>query len=390
MALFSFNGYSQQPAANLDQVRNGAANSVNDPGNWVNGNAGSSNSHYAEGMSIPYRARLTALPAGTSVTLTLEYDVKHSSRHAIDYLTHYDRIGPHEIAYGHAAEEIDPTIGTSFTEGVGATTFAIPSPPVLNSSVPGQPTASYDVVSGAGAAYMTMWGGTITAISYPNTADLSLAQSAQKINVTFTANGGEAVLAWGGHIGSRLDWGYDGGGVPLSAGGVSGSPYHMRLIDWTLNNLGNQDRSLSADGVIPAPECTLDGPETVCEGSENGYSVTPIGAVNPTYTWELISNTSGATFVGGTPANTETETTINSGTSSGSYTVKVTISSEFGQNVCEKTVTVEQAPQADNPGPAEACDEYTLPALTNGNYFTGPGGTGTPLSAGDKINTTQT
>ncbi|MBU3822196.1 T9SS type A sorting domain-containing protein, partial [Flavobacteriaceae bacterium XHP0103] len=53
-------------------------------------------------------------------------------------------------------------------------------------------------------------------------------------------------------------------------------------------------------------------------------------------------------------------------------------------------VTINDTPMADDPGPAEACDEYTLPALTNGNYFTGPGGTGTPLSAGDKINTTQT
>ncbi|MGF1557429.1 T9SS type A sorting domain-containing protein, partial [Paucihalobacter sp.] len=35
-------------------------------------------------------------------------------------------------------------------------------------------------------------------------------------------------------------------------------------------------------------------------------------------------------------------------------------------------------------------DEYELPALTNGNYFTGPNGTGTALSAGDKITTTQT
>ena len=37
-----------------------------------------------------------------------------------------------------------------------------------------------------------------------------------------------------------------------------------------------------------------------------------------------------------------------------------------------------------------ACDSYTLPLLNVGNYFTGPGGTGTPHFAGDPITTTQT
>ncbi|WP_170137102.1 T9SS type B sorting domain-containing protein, partial [Winogradskyella sediminis] len=36
------------------------------------------------------------------------------------------------------------------------------------------------------------------------------------------------------------------------------------------------------------------------------------------------------------------------------------------------------------------CSEYTLPTLTDGNYFTGPNGTGSPLSVGDVITTTQT
>lgn len=36
------------------------------------------------------------------------------------------------------------------------------------------------------------------------------------------------------------------------------------------------------------------------------------------------------------------------------------------------------------------CEFYVLQALTNGNYFTGPGGTGTPLFAGDIITETQT
>lgn len=36
------------------------------------------------------------------------------------------------------------------------------------------------------------------------------------------------------------------------------------------------------------------------------------------------------------------------------------------------------------------CESYTLPALSVGNYFTGPNGTGTPLAAGTTLSTSQT
>ena len=36
-------------------------------------------------------------------------------------------------------------------------------------------------------------------------------------------------------------------------------------------------------------------------------------------------------------------------------------------------VTINDTPLADAPADAEDCDSYTLPALTNGNYFTGNG-----------------
>ncbi|MDN3725551.1 hypothetical protein QRD02_14290, partial [Aequorivita sp. SDUM287046] len=51
---------------------------------------------------------------------------------------------------------------------------------------------------------------------------------------------------------------------------------------------------------------------------------------------------------------------------------------------------INATPIVDDPADVTACDSYTLPALTNGNYFTGSGGTGTPLFAGNVINTTQT
>ena len=54
------------------------------------------------------------------------------------------------------------------------------------------------------------------------------------------------------------------------------------------------------------------------------------------------------------------------------------------------TITINQTPTPDQPNNVTACQEYELPALTTGNYFTAPGGTGTALNAGDIITATTT
>lgn len=356
--LFTVTLLAQQPAANLDQVRNGSAAAPVDPGEWGNGNAGSSNSHYAEGMSIPYRVVMTNLPASTTVTLVLEYDVKHSGRHAIDFLTHYDRLEPHELTYNHSdAEEIDPTIGTIFAGDPGTDTEFIPEPPVLNPppDVPNQPADAWsDIQAGA---FMSIWNATFAdtdPITYGPAADLSNDKEPQQINVSFVTgpSGGTVILAWGGHIGSRNDWGFDEEGIPRSAGGISGSPYHMRLIDWNLNNLGNQDRSLSADAVTAPPECILDGPANVCAGSQNAYAVEVSNTMDPTYTWSFVGDPMGATIEAGQGTS---EVTVQAGAGGSSYTIEVVIAAINGMVSCSETVMVDTAPTAAAGTDQEAC-----------------------------------
>ncbi|MGH9008593.1 MAG: Kelch repeat-containing protein, partial [Acidimicrobiia bacterium] len=91
----------------LDQCRYGAAD---DPNNcvslgggkgWVNGNAGSENSHYIESHSIAYRARMTGMPIAADESddsndfdLWMSYDTKHSDKVAIDHLTHFQCLDP--------------------------------------------------------------------------------------------------------------------------------------------------------------------------------------------------------------------------------------------------------------------------------------------------------
>ncbi|OGG35190.1 hypothetical protein A2363_03910 [Candidatus Gottesmanbacteria bacterium RIFOXYB1_FULL_47_11] len=247
-------------SVDLDQCRNGSATTPNNcltlggGLGWVNGNAGSSNSHFVEGFSIPYRAVMANLPTdGTEIVLDLGYDIKNSGKHAIDYLTHYNRLESH-LPFGHAAEIITPTDGITGVSGT-TTTFPIPAPSSVSSPVTGQPTASFNSLP-AGERVMTLFGGTITNVSYVSEGDLSAAQSEAIVRVTFTAASANAVLAWGGHIASRLDWGFVAG-QPRSAGSINGSSYHMRLDDWSLGNLGSTDRSLSTDAVIPPGNLTI-------------------------------------------------------------------------------------------------------------------------------------
>ncbi len=153
------------PSADLDQCRNGPADKpVNCTGDaWVNGNVGAQQGHLAEGYSIPYRARLEQLPPDTKISLVLGYDVKHSDKFAIDYLTYYQRLdsppGSHLLTYGHNPETVDPTSGVAFTGPT--TTFPLPAPSSAGTPVDDQPNASFNNLTAA-EKNMTLFGGTIT------------------------------------------------------------------------------------------------------------------------------------------------------------------------------------------------------------------------------------
>ena len=52
-------------------------------------------------------------------------------------------------------------------------------------------------------------------------------------------------------------------------------------------------------------------------------------------------------------------------------------------------INIHPLPLADDPIDVTFCNSYILPTLTNGNYFSGSGGTGTPYFAGDSITSSQ-
>jgi uncharacterized repeat protein (TIGR01451 family) len=219
---------SATEAATIDQCRNGAFGSAVQciDSTWENGNLGETNSHYREDDSVPFRAIVTGLTNGTH-TLVIQWDtLQQSTHHAYDYITSYNR----------TETNADPVHDlTGMTAG---NCFPIPTDPTLSFPIAG-------AVQKPGC--ISIWNGTITGATY-GTSDASGVRS---ITVTFTSTADTAVLAWGGHIASQEDW-----GLGNSASAISGSPYHMRLLMVDTFSLGNQDRSLKASAIPPAPTLT--------------------------------------------------------------------------------------------------------------------------------------
>lgn len=251
-------------AANIDQAENGkdAVANVVSPVDWVNGNVNEQKGHYVEGQSIPYRMILTDLTPGTSNTLIIGFDVIKANgqdkKFAIDYITSNNRID----------ETVDPCSGTasSICSGTESDAIEIPAPNYtgsLNGVGASDVTDSFDaLVVDEGAQYVKMWNGSLDSIAYTVSPDLSSSNYEAQVSIVFTPTSDSAVISWGGHISSSVD--YPG----ESAITIPGSPYHSRLI--SLNGGGgNQDLALSASAVALPGNVTI----TKVVTNDNGGSL---------------------------------------------------------------------------------------------------------------------
>ncbi len=212
--------------ASPEQCRNGALGSPElcTGNNWTGGNAGMSNSHWQERQFVAYRMLFSGIATGTN-TVIIGYDRIHSSKHALDYLGSYDAT--------------EPSPGNNPCSGVtGCTGWTVSTVPV-----PLDPTLPVTVSQVAGD--FTIWGATFVGTPTYVPCGVSNESLVRCVSIQFAPQSGvtNPVLAWGGHVAWRGEW-----GAGQSAGGISGSPYHMRLE--SLNGSGgNQDLSLSAQAV---------------------------------------------------------------------------------------------------------------------------------------------
>ncbi|NNG21141.1 hypothetical protein HJ590_16565 [Naumannella sp. ID2617S] len=131
----------------------------------------------------------------------------HQERQArLDYLTSYTR------TLTSAEPCADLRIPANLC--ANADTLPIPVDPGLSpvSQEPGVFTMFGGDLTGAGP-YTYSWG------TSPNSSGKYVGDTSTEILVLFTATSSDAVLAWGGHIASRKDWGNGN-----SAVSISGSP----------------------------------------------------------------------------------------------------------------------------------------------------------------------
>ena len=213
------------PSASLDQYGNAA------PAGWQNGDLNANQATYREGDSVPYRIIFGDLDSSgaTTYTVTIGWQYLNSSKHALDYLTSFDRtVSP------------NPCDGVAGCSGYTTTTFLVPVDPTLSTSC--------GFTGSQVAGNLKIYGGTITSVSsYSQGSTCMTGNQDNTISVSFTANQITPVLVWGGHIGSQIDW-----GIGNSASAISGSPYHM-MLDSCSFNCGAQDRALAAASILPEP-----------------------------------------------------------------------------------------------------------------------------------------
>jgi len=296
------------PSANLDQCANDPSPSPNSDGcnsdatQWVNGNLGASKSVYVEGDSIPYRTRFASLATQGSHTVIIEWDTTKSSTHAIDYLT----------TFNQSVLNANPCLGVSGCSTFS--TFAIPADPQVTGATP--PVTPI-------AGVFRLYGGTITAVSgYSGGALFPSGDQSRRITITFTASVANPVLAWGGHIATRTDWGSGN-----SAVAISGSPYHTRLIDLDGSG-GNQDRSLSAAAVIFPGSITIK--KDAVPNNAQDFSFTTTGGLLPA-TFSLDDDSDS------TLSNTQSYTNILNFTT---YTVAETAVANWAQSFASPPCSV--------------------------------------------------
>ena len=296
-----------KPSISLEQCANkGLTCDTSNPTRWVTGNLSTSNSQYAEGDSVPYRALLSNLTVGATYKIAIEWDSTVSGRHALDYLT----------SFNFSETTADPCAGVT----CGAqSTLSIPLDPSVSAAMVSQQNNQSILVFGGTfpttGAVVDNTGGSIcgttscTISSNPSSYALSGtygSTSQSTISVYVTATSRTVVLAWGGHIASRLDW-----GINKSASVINGSPYHMRITGFDCSSLshcsvGQMDRSLSSAAVTLPSSITIVKQASVESSTSFDFWASP----SPLSSFSLVDD--------GTVANTKVFSGI---TSFGTYTV---------------------------------------------------------------------
>jgi agmatine deiminase len=213
----------------------------------------------------------------------------------------------------------------------------------------------------------------------------------QGLEFTHFATIGGYPAGWfaGGGGGSAGTTGGEGG----NGGGGDGSNNDNTAGDGIENTGGGGGGSQNGPGgnggagtviisylLKPTPEFVASQTE-ICEGETINFTDLTENAPE-TWSW---------TFEGGIPATSNEQNPSVTYNSAGVFAVQLNVTNTGGNASEIKTfyISVNENPMLDNPNDITACDSYTLPALTIGEYFANSGGVN-PIAIGTEIVTTQT
>jgi uncharacterized repeat protein (TIGR01451 family) len=181
---------------------------------WVNGNINQSKASYFEGEAIPYRVVIDPAVIGHEYEITIGWDAVASDKNALDYLA----------TYNHNVTSADPCSGNSLCIlTTPSSTAAIPADTRMQRGRDDIDGNDDDITQIPGE--FTVWGGNIASVGGYNYPAGFAYTGSHEITLTLRieATADTVVLAWGGHMASRIDWGITNGVVNLR-----GSPFHMR------------------------------------------------------------------------------------------------------------------------------------------------------------------
>ncbi|MDT8335927.1 MAG: hypothetical protein RQ753_09520, partial [Desulfurivibrionaceae bacterium] len=284
--------------------------------NWVTGNLNEQKAFYFEGDSVAYRLHIVGLSPGESYTATIEWDGTEGAKNALDYLTTVSRT----VANADPCQDLAMA---GCDKDWPDDTYPIPVDPDVENGRDRTAGTADDIDQETPHSFR-IWNGDITGVGsyvYDPAGFDYLSTTKISVPITFTATASQVVLAWGGHISTRMDW-----GEAYSAINISGSPYHMRLltvVDDVTDDIvasGNRDLQLSASAVffpisltiekstdrdtsayfdfttsLPAPDNTFQLQSCV-QSSENctislevGESTVSVTEVEPGALWDLES-----------------------------------------------------------------------------------------------------
>jgi uncharacterized repeat protein (TIGR01451 family) len=269
---------------NYQQCANDKPGSVGDPTDcvpqgWINGILNAQNSQYSEDQVTAQRLGLD-IPAGgptTGRTITLKYLARKGQggvgNHAYDYLATWN--------YTQANADRCQDLLPADCPGGSASTFPIPSDStvVADSNGPGSSTANHELPQPD--RQMTMFGGTITAISAPvhdNAAGSG--DDFATITVTYslasTATDTKVQLLFGGHLAASS--GPRGWGNNVGSSFIKGGPYHIKLTQVDNSSIGNRDNQINSAAILPIGTQTQ---TALHETDSSGADVVPANNQDP-------------------------------------------------------------------------------------------------------------